>query len=313
MDELTRAVNHPCGDLAEVPLNYLQDSVKDGGRQFPDEIRSKIETLLDLQSECGRYARIVIASRLPLLHYVDPTWTESRVIPLFSWANPEEAKGVWQGFLWAPRLTPSLLEALKPCFVDAFAYLEDLQDGSIYLARLLAAVAINSPESLSPTEMRRCLEKLQDDGRAEVARSFLDALEGAGQKASELWKNRVGPLIEKTWPRQISDKGPAASEYLAWAAAAAGESFPEAVSSLLDFLTPIEHGYGILEKLKDTAALERHPEESLELLDVLTGTNPPAHFGGLGEALQLIDHGMLGKDAERRFKTLQTRALETGC
>ena len=75
-----------------------------------------------------RHGRVVLASRLISLFRVDKDWSEKHLLPLFDWsADSNEAKAVWEGFLWAPRLYRPLLIAFKENFLDTAHHYSEIR------------------------------------------------------------------------------------------------------------------------------------------------------------------------------------------
>lgn len=160
-------------------FEILRSGKLERNQGISEDIRTRLELLLTMTTEVSRLARVIVASRLVLLHYLDSSWTRERLIPFFSWSQPKEAAGAWQGFLWSGTINPSLWEDLKGHFLDIFDHLEHASASMRHLGVLLLVVSIESPEALNMEEVLRGLRRLDDDGRHEAARWLKKKLEGA--------------------------------------------------------------------------------------------------------------------------------------
>ncbi len=141
-ERVTDAINHPTGVLAEALFLVLRSRSVERGRGIEDKVRARLEQVIAAQGNAARLGRVIVASRLPLLHDLDPEWTQDQVIPLFDWSNPEEAMGAWQGYLWSPWLRPPLWAAIKDHFLAAFDHVTALGGWKENLAALLASISI---------------------------------------------------------------------------------------------------------------------------------------------------------------------------
>ncbi len=84
---------------------------------------SSVQIGPNIDAQPNKYGRlgnfVLLGSRLIAIFRVDRPWTEQYLLPLFSWVIPGDAKAVWEGFLWSPRLYQPLLIAFKQQFLEA--------------------------------------------------------------------------------------------------------------------------------------------------------------------------------------------------
>ena len=111
---VTEAINHPVGHVTQALINLWFKRNPNDDDQLPADIKPFFTEICDVQVGRFRHGRVLLGSRLISLFRVDRIWTEKYLLPLFSWNNPGEAKAVWEGFLWSPRLYQPLLIAFKP-------------------------------------------------------------------------------------------------------------------------------------------------------------------------------------------------------
>jgi hypothetical protein len=123
---ITEAINHPVGHITQALINLWFKRNPNDSDQLSDDIKPFFTKLCDVQMDRFRHGRVLLGSQLIALFRVDRTWTEKYLLPLFDWDNPGEAKAVWEGFLWSPRLYPPLLIAFKPQFLESANHYADL-------------------------------------------------------------------------------------------------------------------------------------------------------------------------------------------
>ena len=105
---LTDSLNSPGGYLAEALLFKLQH--EESGGVSRNYRRERLNALAVGDSDFHFLARTMLASRLPWLHAIDREWAADVLIARMRWDGSEptgEARGLWQGYLRAPRLNPS--------------------------------------------------------------------------------------------------------------------------------------------------------------------------------------------------------------
>ena len=88
-DVLADALNAPPGRLAEIILKKL---TKGSDTSEPtDDVRRRLDRLIDAPGEAGKLARIRLAADVPYLFERAPEWTETRILPLFDWSSADAA------------------------------------------------------------------------------------------------------------------------------------------------------------------------------------------------------------------------------
>ncbi|HEV2596623.1 MAG TPA: hypothetical protein VGU01_15640, partial [Sphingomicrobium sp.] len=126
-DPLFHAINHPVGQTTDAVLRwwYRQD-LKDGQLLRP-EVSKIFNVICNLDVDAFRYGRIVLAANVIPLFRVDRLWTVANILPNLNWSrNLEEARAQWSGFLWSPRLYPSLYACIKSEFLSTAAHYQEL-------------------------------------------------------------------------------------------------------------------------------------------------------------------------------------------
>lgn len=266
---VTEAINHPIGHVTQALLNLWFKRNPNDNEQLPAEIELFFTELCDVQVDRFRHGRVLLGSRLIALFRVDRPWTEQYLLPLFSWNNPSEAKAVWEGFLWSPRLYQPLLIAFKSAFLESAGHYADLGEHRQQFAAFLTYAALGPTEGYTVEEFRAAIGALPQEGLEESAQALSQALEGAADQRESYWKNRVHPFWEQVWPKSRDLATPRIAESLTRMIIAARSEFPEALASVHDWLQPIEHPHYVVHLLNESGLCNRFPAEALRFLDAV--------------------------------------------
>lgn len=263
---VTEAINHPVGHVTQALLNlWFKRSPNDNDR-LPADIQPFFTQLCNVGVLRFRHGRVLLGSRLIALFRVDRPWTEQHLLPLFSWDNPAEARAVWEGFLWSPRLYQPLLTAIKPHFLECARHYADLGEHRQQFAAFLTYAALGPTEGYAVDEFRSAIGALPQDGLERAAQALAQALEGAAEQREDYWKNRVRPVWQEVWPKSRDLATPRIAESLARLAIAAREEFPAALEAVHDWLQPVDHPHSIVHWLHESGLCSRFPEYALRLL-----------------------------------------------
>src|SRR5713101_7835028 len=93
-DLFNDAMNAPAGRLVEVLINKV---TKGDGSELPNDVRARLDRLVDAPGKPGLLARVRLAADVPYLFDRAPDWTRSRLIPPFNRSSPDAAE------LWSAR------------------------------------------------------------------------------------------------------------------------------------------------------------------------------------------------------------------
>ena len=200
---VTRAINHPVGHITQALINlWFKRSPKDNDL-LPADVKPFFTELCDVRVDRSRHGRVLLGSQLITFFRVDRPWTEQYLLPLFSWNNPTEAKGVWEGFLWSPRVYPPLLTAFKPQLLESANHYTDLGEHRQQFAAFLTYAALGPTDGYTVDEFRSAMGALPQDGLEESAQTLSQILEGAADQREDYWKHRVQPFWKPKSPDRI--------------------------------------------------------------------------------------------------------------
>lgn len=310
-DEIDRwvglAINHPSGVLTEALLSKLWSLELRIGSGIPDEFAVRFGMMLSGDTLAHKLARVILASRLAQLFQLDPYWVVAQLIPLMHIGSKEETPGLWQGYLWAPRLWPDLLMAIKRPFLDALAHSSTLGDAhGRNLRRLFTFACLEISHGFSDAEVQSSLRALSADELADVVRVLGNHLKNAADRAEEQWTRRVRPFIDRYWPQDNAHKSPTVSAAFSDLVLKTGKEFPNAVAATKTFLTSIRDHHMLLYKLREDCAhlVEAFPDAVLELLDLTTSQTSGSHYG-LREVLDRLLVVRPNLRTDRRFQHLE--------
>ena len=301
---VTMAINHPVGHVTKALLNLWLNRKPNDNDTLPDDIEPFFTQLCDTGVEQFRHGRVLLASRLIAVFRVDRPWTEAYMLPLFDWAtNHAEAKAAWEGFLWSPRLYRPLLIAFKPQFLTTARHYMELGEHSSQFAAFLTYAALDPMDGYSAQDFRVAIGALPQEGLQEAAQALSQALEGAGEKRKDYWKNRIQPFWQKVWPKSRDLASDRIAESLARLSIAARGEFPAALSTVLAWLRPIEHPHYVVHLLHESSLAGRFPADALRLLDAILHNQPWAPHE-LGQCLDAISQASPQLAEDPRYKRL---------
>lgn len=228
---VTEAINHPVGHVTRILLNLWFKQNPNDGDQLPADIKAFFTEICDVQVNRFRHGRVLLSSRLIELFRVDRVWTEQYLLPLFSWDNPFEAKAVWEGFLWSPRLYQPLLIAFKPQFLETVKHYTDLGEHRQQFAAFLTYAALGPTEGYTMSESQFAIGALPQEGLEQCAQALSQALEGAADQREAYWNNRIQPFWQHVWPKSRDLGTPRIAESLTRLIIAARSEFPAALAA----------------------------------------------------------------------------------
>lgn len=267
---VSRAINHPIGHVSEALIILWLKRKPNDGDHLPSDIKPIFTEICDVRMDRFRHGRVLLSTRLIALFRVDRTWAEQYLLPLFAWDNPVEAKAVWEGFLWSPRLYQPLQVAFKPQFLESVNHYDDLgEQHRQQFAAFLTYAALDPAEGYTVEEFRSAIEALPPEGLKKSAQTLTQALESAADQCEDYWRNRVQPFWRNIWPKSRDLATPRIAESLTRLVIAARSEFPAALAEMHDWLQPMEYPQHVVHLLHKSGLCNRFPEDGLSLLNVV--------------------------------------------
>ncbi|MCY4046737.1 MAG: SIR2 family protein [Candidatus Dadabacteria bacterium] len=309
-DPVNLAINHPVGYVTQALLDWWYRQTLEDKQGLPEKLKPIFTELCDTQTSQFRHGRVLLAHHVINLFRVDREWTIQHLLPLFNWQQSEtEARAVWEGFLWSPRLYYPLMEELKSDFLNTATHYEDLENhGKQYYARILTFAALDQSGSstFTQTELKRATDALSTDGLCEVAQALVIELESASEQRTNYWTNRVVPYLKSIWPKDKDKITPDISTSLGSLCVSASEKFPDALDLLRHWLQPSEGHSFLVHKLCDSDLCKEFPEESLEFLRLVINDNSEWPPYELKDCLEDIKTNNPALEKDLRYENLMT-------
>ncbi len=266
---VTEAINHPVGHATRALINLWFKREPNDNDLLPTDIALIFTQICDVRVARFRHGRVLLGTHLIALFRVDRPWTERHLLPLLAWSTPYEAKAVWEGFLWSPRLYQPLLTAFKQQFLESAGHYVELGEHREQFAAFLTYAALGPTEGYSVDEFRSAIAELPQEGLEHSAQALTQALEGAGNQREDYWKNRVQPFWQQIWPKSRQLASPRIAVSLARLVIAARGEFPAALSAVQHWLQPIEHPDYVVNQLFEAGLCKRFPTEALQFLSAV--------------------------------------------
>jgi hypothetical protein len=271
---VTQAINHPVGLVTQAVINLWFKRNPNDNDRLPDEIKSFFTQICNFQEHRFRHGRVLLGSRLIALFRVDRAWTECHLLPLFDWGRSIEAKYVWNGFLWSPRLYQPLLTAFKQQLLATAGHYAELGEHREQFAAFLTYAALGGIEGYSVGDFRSAIGALPQEGLEQSAQALVQALEAAAGQREDFWRNRAHPFWQQIWPKSLELVSPLVATFLARLAIAARGEFPAALGAVQHWLKPIDHPDFTVHLLCESRLCKRFPAETLSLLNAVIAEPP---------------------------------------
>jgi hypothetical protein len=167
-DSVSDAINHPVGHVTQALINVWFRRQPNDNDGLPDDIKPRLTRLCETEMALYRHGRVVLASRLISLFRIDREWTEQYVLPFFNWQRSEsEARAMWMGFLWSPRIYWPLMAAFKNDFLEIVKYYQDLSHSGQQYLSLLTFAALDPASTFTTEEYRSAIASAWPDSKSD--------------------------------------------------------------------------------------------------------------------------------------------------
>ena len=271
------ASSGPIGVCTTALFHAASREKREAGSLIPKHIKSRVERFFAVPGQGSDHAVSITTSNLNWIMYVDPDWTQKRLIPMLAFDHPA-SEPAWNGFLhsgrppWSP-----VAEIIKPLMLDLFPWLEGLSwDRSLLevAASWLGAMRLFQPDEaggLTQGEMRSVLRSMSDETRNRV----LFWLGRVGQDIEEGWTKHVIPFIDRDWPRERRYRTSASTRAWIGLLEDTDDRFPTVYEAAKNFLVPVEGNdhpfYRFTEEMGEKKSLTaKFPETALDLMNRVT-------------------------------------------
>jgi hypothetical protein len=298
IDRSRRTFRHalgPVGELTSTLFSMLNDLGLQKSSGIPEVFKYRIERLWTLPGEGADHALSNSGIRLLWLDYLDPKWTEEKLLPLFSMQLPS-AEPVWSGFLYKQELPrPQLFRNLVEDFtslahkINEWEWGDDEQRQYGFLVTLACWWNTEKSKYLDWSATRNILKQLSEIGREQAIFTVADIVE-----RHKGWKKFAKSFFEKAWPQETSVQTSGTTYALVALAEKAGADFPDVVNSISEFFCHMDQQDLFIFKMKrgenerSPPLATRFPTEVLLLLDRIVPADQPYPPYDLSSVLDLI-------------------------
>ena len=274
-DPVMQAINHPIGHVTQAILYFwLKRDDPEDSDLLPVDLRDLLAKLCDVSIDRYSHGRVILASRLITLFRADTDWVETHLLPLFNWdAHPAEAKNVWEGFLWSPRIYLPLVNAMKAEIYMTSRHYSELGKHQSQYSALLTFVSLESMGD-DVEGFRSAFSYLPQEGLNETARSLLQAIEASGENSEDYANNRILPFWKDIWPKNIDLISPEICDALVQLSIESGTAFPEIIEAVQHWLIPIMYPDHVTRCLAESNSCVLYPESALLLLSKIIDQAP---------------------------------------
>ncbi len=305
-DPVGRAINHPVGHVTDALLVWWYRQGPKDRDGLPDEIKRVFTHLCDVEVSKYRHGRVLMAHHVISLFRVDEEWAKLRLLPLFDWQQScVDARGVWEGFLWAPQIHYPFLSAIKQFFLDTVDHIDMLGGHSRQYADFLTFVALDPSDVFTVEEMSIATSKLTSEGLNSAAAALTRSMGGAGAQREEYWQNRVLPYLKSVWPQSLDIITPEISDQFARLCITTQECFPNAFEELKGWLQPVENSDYLIHLLNDSGLCDLFPGTALEYLSAIVDTEAMIIPRELSDCLDAIHQSEPTLSEDRKFLRLK--------
>jgi hypothetical protein len=301
---VTKAINHPIGIVTRALLELWFKQKPNDNDEIPLNIRSLFSKICDNNVEQFRHGRVILASQLISLYRVDRAWTSTNLLPFFDWNNDVlEAKDVWEGFLWSPRLYSPLLVQLRPHLLETARHYNELGAHGNQYSIFLTYLALEPADTYTAVDFQAAFLALPQSGLNESANALVQALESTGAQKDEYWENRIKPFWNNIWPKDHNLLSDEICDSIASLTIASANAFPQAIETLLNWLQPFPHVDHVVNRLNESGLPKKYPKEVLTFLDKIID-NPEWIDQDLRQCLTDITNSIPGLLQDGRYQRL---------
>ena len=293
---MDHAINGAVGNAAQFLFTLLSSHSLENESGIPSELKSRFERLIAAPGEGSSHAVCLISHQVEWLHYLDPEWAYTTIIPWFDPDHPN-AESAWNGFLYKELLPePVLFSLLRPHFLKVFGHASDWKwkdQGLNVLHEFLIGGCLwgrHNEVYLTFDETRRALQLTDDTGRNHSIIFLADLIE----RAQASWHQFGKPFLDEAWPKETRLQTEDTSLSLARLAGITGDNFPEAVQTILPRLVHIYRDSWFLHHVVSRGGIKKielateFPEATLVLVNKLVPDNPHERLFDLNLILEKI-------------------------
>ena len=301
------AINSPIGHLTDGLVEILAGLSLAEGSCLPAEVSGRLETLMRAPGEGADYAVCLMTRRLRWLHWLDPKWTGTQLIPMFAIGH-DLCEPAWNGLLQDTQVPgPRLFSLLKRDFLNVFESVNlwhwDEHTRNKLVEFLIVACLWRREDKayVSLGEARTALRVVDDSSRSHTLWFLAELVEKPGT-----WASFARMFLQRAWPRESRYQTPNVARQLVFLAERSGDDFPDVVKTILRLIVPTEQlDLAVMAEQSESSPARRFPEWMLQLLDRLVPDDPRPTPYDLGGVLNLIVEASPSLHGDQRWRRLK--------
>ena len=274
-----KAINHPVGLITEALINIQSSHHPEDNEGILSEIKPMFTDICNTNKVNLQAGRVILSTQLVFLFRLDSSWTKKHLLPLLDWANPEEARIAWTGFLFSPRPYIPLWQEIKPQFLETAKHYAELTENLDQYAISLTYMALDPMDGYKLDDFSQAMAHLPKEGLEECARTLLQAFDSIAEVQRKVyWKEHIVPFWQKVWPKKRELATPEISAILFRMILIEPEIFPDTFDLIKDWLQPHKYHSDLLE-LSKSGLCKQHPGLVLELLNLIIPEEITGFYG----------------------------------
>ena len=274
-----KAINHPVGLITEALINIQSSHHPEDNEGILSEIKPMFTDICNTNKVNLQAGRVILSTQLVFLFRLDPSWTKAHLLLLLDWANPEEARVAWTGFLFSPRPYIPLWQEIKPQFLETAKHCAELIEHPEQYAIFLTHMALDPMDGYKLDDFSQAMAHLPKEGLEECARTLLQAFDSIAEvQRKAYWEEHIVPFWQKVWPKKRELATPEISAMLFRMILIELEIFPDTFDLIKDWLQPHKCRSGLLE-LSRSGLCKQYPDLVLELLNLIIPEEITGFYG----------------------------------
>lgn len=308
-----RALNSPTGRLTDAVLVELDEGRKAGGAAAPVLIDNLVAAA-GAPAFSGALARASLMHNLSFVLSFDLDEVNERLVAAVA-GDDWEARALRRVLVSHGQLPAAATRMFGQAIVEGATSLGSEERADWAAFNLLFPVLVtlrgdyeHEHWGIGADDAAKALREgslALREGALEVVAGWVTQME-EGPEAS--WRTVIGPLMARVWPRERSFMHPRLSRHFAKLAVATGDAFPDALSHLQPYMTPLE-GYSNAFVIERSQAPEAYPTETLALLWTLLGPDSQAESYEISKILDRLIAADPELERDRRLQWLDQRYL----
>ena len=274
-----KAINHPVRLITEALINIQSSHHPEDNEGILSEIKPMFTDICNTNKVNLQAGRVILSTQLVFLFRLDSSWTKKHLLPLLDWANPEEARVAWTGFLFSPRPYIPLWQEIKPQFLETAKHYAELTENLDQYAISLTYMALDPMDGYKLDDFSQAMAHLPKEGLEECARTLLQAFDSIAEvQRKAYWEEHIVPFWQKVWPKKRELATPEISAILFSMILIEPEIFPDTFDLIKDWLQPHKCRSGLLE-LSRSGLCKQYPDLVLELLNLIIPEEITGFYG----------------------------------